>query len=212
MIKNPFQYSIAMLLALSTLVAIGISSRGAVWFCIATVQCVVWFLSVNALGNNIPTAILRKMQANGRRMDGSKSSRRNRIEELERRRFKRNVSLLILTLLIPTNILLLTFFSRDIGGKDLYLVQSELVQDRGERKITKAQWAREYGGNRLQLNNPPTPSTVDLWTFFMGLFGFAWLLSLALVPVLYLGFLRTLAREVNDRADFYRIRDLGEAD
>ena len=46
----------------------------------------------------------------------------------------------------------------------------------------------------------------------MGLFGFAWLLSLALVPSLYLGFLRTLAREVNDRADFYRIRDLGEAD
>jgi len=207
-IQKPHQFSIAMLLGLSTLVAIGISSHGAVWFWIAAVQSVVWFLIVNALGNNIPTAIKRMMQANGTRADGSTSSKRNRIEELEKRRFKRNVSWLVLAFLIPTNMVLLTFFAKDFSGSDLYVLQSEMVKDQGTRTITQAQWANERGNAQLALHQPPSESEIDVWAFFMWVFGFVWFMALTLTPLLYLSIVRTLAREVNERAAFYRIRDL----
>ncbi len=210
MLKNPLQYSISTLLVVTFLIAVGTTAGGAMWYVIAVVEFLLFCMVLNVLSENIPAVIEQQLKANAVRADGSRSSNREKIEKLERRRFKRNLSILLLVFLAASNLLMLTLRVDRLFEGETYVVKSPEVTLRVNRKTTESQYARELGIAQLKaegVGGLEAASPGSVRTMFLFVFGAIWSLTLLLVPVGYLGMLRTLASEATDRSEFYRALD-----
>ncbi len=210
MLKNPFQYSISTWFIVTFLIAIGMTVGPATWFFIGIIECMFCFCLCNYLSDNLPDAIESLMKANALRADGTTSTKREKIEASERVRFKRNISILILVFFAATNIGLLALRVDRVFEGQTYIVDSPEVQARPGRRIPESQLAWEIGNRQLAATGqePVGASVVGTTRFAVLLVAIAiWILAAVLIPVGYLGMLRTMALEASGRSEYYRSYD-----
>ena len=98
------RFSLGFILLLLTLVAV--ATRPGWFVTIFLIESIAVFFCAEVLVHNLPKAIQRSIQDNGRRADGTKSSRRARIEEKAVRKVARDIVFALVLVLVPTNLLL----------------------------------------------------------------------------------------------------------
>lgn len=205
MFRKPLQYSISTLLLATFLVAVGITVSGKTWLLVGFIEILFFVVVLFVLGVNFPSHIEHHVIANAIRADGSHSPRRAKIEHFERRRFIANVAILLLVFIAASNLLLLTLRVDRIFEGQTYIVNSPEVTDDSNRKLTEAQYARELGERAIGVEESRR-GTVR--ATILTVVGTVWVLAFLLVPIGYLGMLRTFASEATDRSELYRTLDV----
>lgn len=214
MLRNPFQYSISTWFVVTFLIAVGMTIGPATWFLIAVIEGVLFYFLCEYFAGNLPRAIETQLESNGFRADGTPSTKRRKIEASERLRFKRNISVLVLVFFAATNVGFLALRVDRIFEGETYVINSPSVQARPGRIISESQLALEIGNRELGITGQNTGDANFIGNTRLSVLLVVtsiWFFAVALIPVGYMGMLRTMAVEASARSENYRTYDYANA-
>lgn len=206
------QISIANILALATIVAALVVGNSLVTLVVCEVIAVYAF--VRMLTANLPSAIRDAIDANCRRLDGSWSSRREAIERKAQRSLFKNVLILVLFIIVPSNVFVL-FVNEEVFPLSVGIgAMSNFRASPGEWKaslrneeIDLERWGRQRNLSRASIETRKR-AIWHSWPLFVS-GGFAWVIfCFILFNGTYDRALRDLADAVELRAEEYAVHDL----
>ena len=224
--KRWLQFSLHGLLIFFTLCAVFLGTwKLKLWsnvlFLLVFMEAVAVLGCVEILMRNLPSAIRASIARNTRRLDGTRSRRRERVEKRAQQKLRRSLLFVILLIVAPGNLLLYSVHAYVIPlpiGLDAVAAFSttpanwkQSLRDDGiEQRYDK--WHKHRPG---ALNATDTSTMKQFlwqnWPFVLAICA-AWIwLSLFVLKSLYIAALREFAEEIRSRSEQYKIHDLARS-
>lgn len=224
--KRWLRFSLLGLLTVCTLLAVGLAAwRIGLWdnglFLLFVIEAVAVLACVELLIRNMPKTIQASIAKNTKRLDGTRSRHRERVEKRALQKLRWDLLVVLLLIAAPGNLLLFAIHAYVIPlpiGLDAVAVFSttpgdwkQSLRDDGiERRYTN--WHKQKSG---RLNATGTNAMKQFvwrgWPFIVGMCVVWFVVSLLVLKSVYIAALREFAEQIESRAVQYRIRDLARS-